>query len=93
MINYHLTVSGHVQGVGFRWSTVQLAKRIGVVGYVENLANGDVYIVVQGDHQLVRKFVQKVQAGVTPYAEVDNVQIKPANLADFDDFTIKETWY
>ena len=27
MINYHLTVSGRVQGVGFRWSTYQLAKQ------------------------------------------------------------------
>lgn len=93
MINYHLTVSGRVQGVGFRWSTVQLAKEIGVTGYVENLANGNVFIVVQGPHDRVRRFVQKVQAGVTPYARVDDVQIKPANLTDFDGFTVHETWY
>ncbi len=33
MINYHLTVSGQVQGVGFRWSTYQLAKELGLVGF------------------------------------------------------------
>lgn len=93
MINYHLTVSGRVQGVGFRWSTVQLAKEIGVCGYVENLANGDVYIVVQGAHDAVRQFVRKIQAGPTPYARVDNVQIKPANLGDWKNFSVKETWY
>ncbi|WP_251547972.1 acylphosphatase [Limosilactobacillus caecicola] len=92
MINYHLTVSGRVQGVGFRWSTYQLAKEMGVTGYVENLANGDVAIVVQGPHETVRRFVQEVQAGVSPYARVDNVQIKPGNLVDFKDFSIKESW-
>lgn len=92
MINYHLTVSGRVQGVGFRWSTYQLAKQLGLAGYVQNLMNGEVYIVVQGPHDPVRKFVNQVKAGVAPYSRVDKVQIKPGNLIDDHDFSIKETW-
>lgn len=92
MINYHLTVSGRVQGVGFRWSTYQLASELGLVGTVENLSNGNVYIVVQGDHKQVRKFISGIQAGLTPYARVDNVEIKPGNLIDKQDFSIKEGW-
>lgn len=88
MINYHLTVSGRVQGVGFRWSTYQLAKQLGLTGYVQNLMNGDVYIVVQGP----RKFVNQVKECVSPYSRVDKVQIKPGNLIDDHDFSIKETW-
>lgn len=92
MINYHLTVSGRVQGVGFRWSTYQLAKEMHLVGSVQNLMNGDVAIIVQGPHDVVRAFVSKVQAGVSPYARVDNVEIKPGNLIDAKDFMIKESW-
>ncbi|HJA22956.1 acylphosphatase [Limosilactobacillus coleohominis] len=92
MINYHLTVSGRVQGVGFRWSTYQLAKQLGLTGYVQNLMNGDVYIVVQGPHETVRKFVNQVKECVSPYSRVDKVQIKPGNLIDDHDFSIKETW-
>lgn len=92
MINYHLTVSGRVQGVGFRWSTLQLARKLGLVGFVQNLMNGDVFIVVQGSHDVVRQFVNQVQAGVTPYARVTNVQIKPGNLINAQDFSIKESW-
>lgn len=92
MINYHLTVNGRVQGVGFRWSTYQIAKELGVAGYVQNLMDGNVYIVVQGSHSAVRKFVNAVRAGVNKYARVDNVQIKPGNLIETTDFTIKESW-
>lgn len=92
MINYHLTVSGRVQGVGFRWSTYQLAKEMHLAGYVQNLMNGDVYIVVQGPHDVVLQFVNKVKQGVSPYSRVDHVQIKPGNLIDQHDFSIKENW-
>lgn len=40
--------SGRVQGVGFRWSTRQLASDRPVTGYVRNLSDGRVELVVQG---------------------------------------------
>ena len=92
MINYHLTVSGRVQGVGFRWSTYQLAKELGLAGFVQNQMDGTVYIVIQGPHEVVRKFFKQVQAGVNQYAHVTNVQIKPGNLIDTQTFSIKESW-
>ena len=36
MINYHLTITGRVQGVGFRWSVYQLAQQAGIEGIVMN---------------------------------------------------------
>lgn len=92
MINYQITVSGRVQGVGFRWSTQQLATELGLVGFVQNLMNGDVLIEVQGPKDIVQQFVRKVRAGVTPYARVTNVQIKPGQITDFKDFSIKASW-
>lgn len=41
-------VSGHVQGVGFRWHTWQEATRLGLVGEVGNLPDGRVAVLAQG---------------------------------------------
>ena len=40
--------SGHVQGVGFRYTTVSVARRFQVVGYVQNLPDRRVQLVVEG---------------------------------------------
>lgn len=42
------TVSGYVQGVGFRWSTMSVAQSLGLVGRAENLYSGDVKVVAEG---------------------------------------------
>ncbi|HOX25747.1 MAG TPA: acylphosphatase [Candidatus Krumholzibacteria bacterium] len=43
-----LTVTGRVQGVAFRWYTVQQARRLGLVGWVRNRPDGSVRIVAEG---------------------------------------------
>ena len=43
---YHVT--GHVQGVGFRWWTQQHAQRLGLHGYVRNLSDGSVEVQASG---------------------------------------------
>ena len=48
MINYHLTITGRVQGVGFRWSVYQLAQQAGIEGIVMNKNDGSVYCELQG---------------------------------------------
>lgn len=40
---------GRVHGVGFRWTCSQIAKRYPVKGYVRNLPDGSVELVVQGN--------------------------------------------
>lgn len=59
---YHLEVwfSGHVQGVGFRYQTVHLAKGFDICGTVENLPDGRVYLSAEGDKQEVDAFVREL---------------------------------
>ncbi len=45
------TVTGYVQGVGFRWSTMAFARTLDLVGVAENLMNGDVEVVAEGSPQ------------------------------------------
>ncbi len=40
--------TGHVQGVGFRYTVRSLARRLPVGGFVKNLPNGSVEVVAQG---------------------------------------------
>ena len=58
----HATVyfSGHVQGVGFRYSTLQVAKEFEVAGYVQNLPDGRVLLEVEGRPGVVDEFILAV---------------------------------
>jgi acylphosphatase len=42
---YKIQVTGHVQGVGFRWSAASEARTRSIKGFVKNLSDGSVYIV------------------------------------------------
>jgi acylphosphatase len=58
----HATVyfSGHVQGVGFRYATLQVAKEFEVSGYVCNLADGRVLLEAEGRLASVDEFINAV---------------------------------
>jgi acylphosphatase len=48
---------GHVQGVGFRFTTVHLAQRHRVTGFVRNLSDGDVDLVAEGEASEISAFL------------------------------------
>jgi acylphosphatase len=52
--------SGHVQGVGFRYMTLQIAKEFEVSGYVRNLPDGRVELEAEGERAQVAGFVGEV---------------------------------
>ena len=68
-------VFGIVQGVGFRYSTLSVARRLGVSGYVMNLSDGSVKVVVEGDSEAVDKLIAWLRHG-PPGAYVRNISIK-----------------
>ncbi len=60
---HHATAlfTGRVQGVGFRYQTLQVAKEFEVSGYVKNLPDGRVHLEVEGPAAEVRDFLAAVQ--------------------------------
>ncbi len=56
----HVTYSGRVQGVGFRYTAQQLAAGYPVAGFVRNLPDGDVELVAEGPPDQVEAFLRAV---------------------------------
>jgi acylphosphatase len=75
VIRRRVVVRGAVQGVGFRWSCVREAGRLGVAGWVRNLPTGEVEIVAEGDDDAVGRLVAWARRGPSG-ARVDGVDVR-----------------
>jgi acylphosphatase len=76
------TISGFVQGVGFRFFTQRAAARHQVLGYVRNLKDGRVETYAEGSAETVEAFKQDLTAGPT-YAvveEIEEIVLEPNGL-------------
>jgi acylphosphatase len=59
----HVTVSGHVQGVGYRQGCRSSARSLDLVGWVRNLADGRVELFAQGSDERVDRLLDWLWAG------------------------------
>ena len=75
-----------VQGVNFRWYTVQHARSAGVGGWVRNLPDGRVEAVFEGNEGAVQRMVDWCREGPR-HARVADVEVaweEPEGLHEFD---------
>ena len=90
MIKEKIIVSGRVQGVGFRYSCVQVAKKLGIKGQVWNNADGTVGILAQAEHsEQMTQFISELRKGPSPFAKVTYLDHIPDRFPDFSDFSVK----
>lgn len=88
MIRAHLFISGRVQMVLFRATTQQRAKKFGVKGFVKNLSDGRVEVVVEGEQGGVQKLIEWCRKGPL-LAKVKEVEIVQENyIGEFNNFDI-----
>ncbi len=73
MMAIRALVTGRVQGVFFRQSTRQAARRLGLVGWVRNLPNGTVEVWAQGADDGVESLLEWLWLG-PPEALVTGVE-------------------
>ena len=71
-LSVRLIVRGRVQGVGFRWATVEQGRRLGLAGWARNLPDGAVEVVAAGDSAAVERLVAWCRQG-PPSARVSGV--------------------
>ncbi|MBB5174677.1 acylphosphatase [Texcoconibacillus texcoconensis] len=70
----HATVSGRVQGVGFRFFTQQIATEYHLTGWVRNCSDGTVELEAEGGPQNIKSFLEKVKKG-TIAAKVEHINV------------------
>ncbi|NNF70097.1 MAG: acylphosphatase [Acidimicrobiia bacterium] len=73
------TVRGRVQGVGFRYSTRDVAIRLGLHGWVRNTPDGAVSVFAQGEEVAIDRFLEYLQEGPR-VARVDAVMVDVVDI-------------
>lgn len=64
---------GHVQGVGFRYNASHVAKRLGLVGTVKNLADGSVELIAQGSQEKLEALLVELDTKIFP-GHIDQIE-------------------
>lgn len=88
-VRVKLRVTGWVQGVMYRASAREAARRLGLAGWVRNEADGSVTGVAEGDEESIAAFVAWCRRGPTG-ARVENVETTfgPAT-GEYGDFSVR----
>jgi acylphosphatase len=90
MVRITAYASGRVQGVGFRFFVTDCATEEGVSGYVQNLSDGSVLIVAEGDKGSLDAFIRRVRAAGDPFIRVEDLQIATSeSTGEFPGFGIR----
>ena len=82
-------VRGRVQGVCFRYSTLEQAEAASLSGWVRNLADGRVEAHLQGAATDVESVVSWMRAGGPPAGRVDDVDVAPTRPLPDDGFVVR----
>jgi acylphosphatase len=83
-------VAGRVQGVGFRYTTHAVAQSHPVFGFVENLEDGRVKIVVEAESQEIDRFMESVKTQMA--GKIKSIeQYSSEASGEFADFSIKRS--
>ena len=94
MVNTRATihVTGIVQGVGFRPFVYRMAKSLSLLGYVLNLGDAGVEIIVEGDEKHIKKLIKSIRSDSPSISRIDTLEVeRTAPQGSFRDFQIHES--
>jgi acylphosphatase len=84
----HVFYSGRVQGVGFRFTAIDVARDLDVCGWARNLRDGRVEVVAEAQESVLRDFLSRLEHYFSRYIQDKDVDWQPAT-GEFKDFTLK----
>ncbi|MCR4347598.1 MAG: acylphosphatase [Sulfuricaulis sp.] len=85
----HFLVSGQVQGVFFRASAQDTARKLGLSGWVRNLADGRVELVACGEEAQVKQLEKWLRQGPR-HARVEQVTAQETVAESFAGFSVRD---
>lgn len=87
MPTVHLLIKGKVQGVFYRATAKDVAKELGLTGWVKNTKEGNVEALASGSNEQLQQFINWCRRGPAK-AIVTNVEISFLEEQPFNDFKI-----
>ena len=80
--------SGHVQGVGFRYTAQNIAENFDVSGYVRNLPDGRVELVMEGADEEIGHMLEQIQEQMGSFIRNSTSEQSPAT-GEFSEFSVQ----
>ncbi|MCM1282738.1 MAG: acylphosphatase [Muribaculaceae bacterium] len=90
-IRRHIVFYGRVQGVGFRYYSVNKARQLDLTGWVRNLSDGTVEMEVQGRGEDIDQLILFLENRT--YIYIENIETKTLPLREEQGFYEKSTLY
>jgi len=88
MIRLTVHFTGGVQGVGFRFTTANVARSFNVAGYVKNLPDGRVECVAEGERGEVLRFIADVEQAMDHHI-THVTKTESAAMGEFNAFGVR----
>jgi acylphosphatase len=84
----HVLFKGRVQGVGFRYTVQNIAMRHNITGYVRNLPEGVVELIIEGPDDEMDQFLEAINQRMREYIRGVEQKVHPAT-GEFPQFQIR----
>ncbi len=87
-VRFRVKFEGFVQGVGFRWTTVNSASGFNVTGWVRNCSDGSVEVIAEGEKTEIENFLSCLRSRMVGNIRKEHCSLEPAT-GEFRNFTVK----
>ena len=88
MKHFNITIFGNVQGVGYRYSAMKMARAYDISGFVRNQANGSVYMEAEGNEANMALFLDWCGKG-PGFGRVERIIKVESGFRGFQEFSIE----
>lgn len=87
-VRVNLKILGDVHGVGFRYSTIEIARDLELVGFVRNNLDGSVEILAEGEKEKLENLITWAKKG-PPLSKVEKIDVSWSNATgEFSGFGV-----
>jgi acylphosphatase len=87
MVRAHIHFCGTVQGVGFRYTTLSFARQLSLTGWVKNLSDGRVEVMVEGPRENIEELLSTLKVQFGAFIREEHIEWLDGK-GEFDRFSV-----